>query len=339
MLVVRSDTHRHHHSLELARGELGPSLDSPDRARLIEEALSQAGHELIEPGQVDLGLIRRVHDPEYVDFLATAWERWVQRDNPGPAAMGFAWPARGTSPERPENLMGQLGYHSFAADCSIVHGTWSAVQASAAIATTASDRLLDSGSTTFGLCRPPGHHASADQFGGYCYLNNAAIAAQRLLDRGAHRVAILDVDYHHGNGTQSIFWDRADVVFVSIHADPSLEFPWFTGYAAEIGAGAGEGSNLNLPLPAGTTYSRWSEALDQGLKAIGSAQADAVVVSLGVDTFDGDPLGSFAIQTSDYARMGHRISVAELPTVVVQEGGYAVGDIGTNVAAFLDGMG
>ncbi|MBT8240142.1 MAG: histone deacetylase family protein, partial [Acidimicrobiia bacterium] len=191
MLVVRSDRHREHHSLELARGELFPSLDSPDRAELIDAALAAAGHDFVEPDSLDHELVRQVHDADYIDFLATAWERWIQREDPAPAAMGFIWPPRGTTPARPDNLLGQLGYHSFAADCSIVEGTWAAVQTSAAIATTAADRMLTQGATTFGLCRPPGHHATADQFGGYCFVNNAAVAAQRLLNRNAERVAIL----------------------------------------------------------------------------------------------------------------------------------------------------
>jgi acetoin utilization deacetylase AcuC-like enzyme len=338
MLVVRSDRHQGHHGLELARGELFPSLDSPDRADLIDQALKTVGHDFVEPDPLDHELVRQVHDPHYIDFLATAWERWVQREDPGPAAMGFVWPPRGLTPERPESLLGQLGYHSFAADCSIVEGTWEAVQASAAIATTAADRMLDSGATTFGLCRPPGHHATADQFGGYCYVNNAAVAAQRLLNQGAERVAVLDVDYHHGNGTQSIFYGRSDVLFVSIHADPSFEFPWFSGSAAETGAGAGDGSNINLPLPAGADFELWSTALDRGLGAISTGGVEALVVSLGVDTFAGDPLGTFKIQTEEFTAMAGRIAGLGISAVVLQEGGYAVGDIGTNVAAFLDGM-
>ncbi len=339
MLVVRSDTHRQHHSLELVRGELIPSFDSPERADLIAVALAGAGHEMIEPDPIDLDLVRQVHDSEYVDFLATAWDRWLQRDNPPPAAMGFTWPTRGMKPRRPDDLMGLLGYHSFAADCSIVAGTWAAVQESAAIAATAADRLLEGGETTFGLCRPPGHHATADQFGGYCYINNAAVAAQRLRNRGANRVAVLDVDYHHGNGTQSIFYNRSDVLFVSIHGDPASEFPWFAGYATERGAGDGDGWNLNLPLPTGTDFGRWGESLDRGLAEITSGGVEALVVSLGVDTFDGDPLGTFTIRTRDYTTMANRIRALDIPTVVVQEGGYAVDDLGTNVAAFLEGIG
>jgi acetoin utilization deacetylase AcuC-like enzyme len=253
--------------------------------------------------------------------------------------MGFAWPGRGFDGERPDDLIGQLGYHSFTADCSIVAGTWDAVAASAAIATTATDRLLDDGQTTFALCRPPGHHATADQFGGYCYVNNAAAAAQRMLNRGAARVAVLDVDYHHGNGTQSIFYDRSDVLFVSLHADPAFEFPWFIGRADETGRNDGEGWNLNLPLGRDTDLATYLETLEVGLARIGDAGVEGLVVSLGVDTYVDDPLGTFAINTPGFRTIASRIAALGLPTVLVQEGGYAVADIGTNVVSFLEGWG
>jgi acetoin utilization deacetylase AcuC-like enzyme len=236
---------------------------------------------------------------------------------------------------RPDSLSGQLGYHSFAADCSIVAGTWQAAQSAAAIAQTAADRVSDGLGVVYGLCRPPGHHATTDQFGGYCYLNNASIAAQRLLDRGADRVGILDVDYHHGNGTQAIFYDRSDVTFISIHADPRVEFPYFAGHANEVGTGAGEGCNLNLPLPHGTDITGWTVALDAALANLGTSGADALVISLGVDTFDGDPISQFKLKTPDYASIASRIGGLGLPLVIVQEGGYAVEAIGTNVASFL----
>jgi acetoin utilization deacetylase AcuC-like enzyme len=333
--VVASDIHRAHHGLEFSNAKLALSEEGPERADLIANALRTAGHNFSAPNDVDVELLGRVHTPEYVGFLATAWDRWVERGETGEAAMGFTWPARGMRAKRPDDLIGQLGFHSFAADCSITAGTWLAVSEAAAIAVTAADLMVQHGQTTYGLCRPPGHHATADQFGGYCYLNNAAVAAQRLLDGGASRVAILDVDYHHGNGTQSIFADRSDVLFVSIHADPTFEFPWFAGHADEIGIGDGEGWNLNLPLPAGTTTTSWMVALDTALTRIANAQVDALVVSLGVDTYEHDPLGTFTIATADFGVIGAAIEAAGLPTVILQEGGYAVGDIGANVAAFI----
>ncbi len=339
MLIIASDEHRAHHSLELSDGRLMDSWEGPDRADLIADALRSAGHTFAEPAPLDLELVGRIHTAEYVELLATAWDRWQEQDDPPPAAMGFTWPTRGLAADRrPSDLIGQLGFHSFAADCSIVAGTWSAVQSAAAAAVTATDRVLD-GTAAYALCRPPGHHATADQFGGYCYLNNAAVAAQHLRDRGASRVTVLDVDYHHGNGTQSIFYDRNDVHFVSIHADPVEEFPWFAGHADERGTGAGEGWNLNLPLPRGTGRAAWFDALTTAVQAITTAGTDAVVVSLGVDTFEDDPLGTFDITTDDFTRMAEAIGETATslgaPLVVIQEGGYATEAIGANVNAFL----
>jgi acetoin utilization deacetylase AcuC-like enzyme len=338
MLIVSSHAHRAHRMLELDNGVLIDSAESPDRADLIERALIDVGHEFVDPTELDDELVGRVHTPDYIEFLSTAWDRWMQRDRPATAAMGFTWPTRGMFATRPSDLVGQLGYHSFSADSSIVAGTWTAARSAAAIAMTAADRTLDDNAVTYGLCRPPGHHATADQFGGYCFLNNAAIAAQRLRDRGCARVAILDVDYHHGNGTQSIFYDRADVVFVSIHADPIEEFPWFVGHADERGNGLGEGANLNLPLACGSEVTQWFGALELALETIVAAGVDALVVSLGVDTFVDDPLGTFQLSTGDFTTAAGLIATTNLPMVVVQEGGYAVEAIGANVAAFLDGL-
>ena len=339
MLTVASDAHRGHHGLELHDGALAPSFECPERAELIATALHDAGHQRIAPDVLDDDLVRRVHSPDLVDLLATAWDRWVARGERAPAAVGFAWPSLAApGARRPDDLIGQLGFHSFAADTSIVAGTWAAVREAAAIAQTAADRVVDGAGAAYGACRPPGHHATAERFGGYCYLNNAAIAAQRLLDRGRSRVAVLDVDYHHGNGTQSIFEARADVLVASIHADPREEFPWFAGYADERGTGPGEGWNLNLPLPRGTGRDEWFGALDRAVERVAGADVDALVVALGVDTFAGDPLGTFDLGTPDFSTAGSRVGELGLPTVVVQEGGYAVGELGRNVSSFLAGI-
>jgi len=312
------------------------SSESPERADMIEEVLRSAGHDFVEPVAVDVDLVRRVHAPDYAEFLESAWERWVERGEEAPAAMGFMWPTRGLTAMRPEDLVGQLGYYSFAGDTTIVGGTWQASHAAASIAVTAADHVIDNAVTAYGLCRPPGHHAMADQFGGYCYLNNAALAAQRFRDRGAERVAVLDVDYHHGNGTQSIFYERSDVVVVSIHADPAEEFPWFSGRASETGTGAGADANVNLPLARGTDFVRWSAALDEAIRQVRAAKVDALVVSLGVDTYEHDPLGTFTLTTDNFAAVASQISSLDLATVVLQEGGYAVDDLGRNVARFLE---
>ncbi len=274
----------------------------------------------------------------YVEFLEGAWERWEASPYDAPAAMGIAWPGRRLGRQRPDDLLGQLGYHSFAADCSIVAGTWTAAAASAAIAQTAARFVADGDRTSFALCRPPGHHAMSDQFGGYCYLNNAAVAAQSLSDAGAQRVGILDLDHHHGNGTQDIFFARSDVAFCSVHADPRHRFPWFLGHADERGAGAGDGYSRNLPLPPGTGVSSWMDALDHALSWLSSLGIDSLVVSLGVDTFVDDPISDFTLTTADYPPVGRRLAAADLPTVFIMEGGYATDALGPNVVAVLEGF-
>jgi acetoin utilization deacetylase AcuC-like enzyme len=200
----------------------------------------------------------------------------------------------------------------------------------------AADHLLQGGRSAFVLTRPPGHHAGHDFFGGYCFINNAAVAAQRLRDGGVPRVAILDIDYHHGNGTQAIFYERDDVFFASVHGDPHTEYPYYLGYADERGAGAGTGCNLNLPLPRGTGFGRWREALASALQAITRFGAEAVVVSFGVDTFEGDPIAGFTLQSSDYLQAGDDLGATRMPTLFVFEGGYAVAEVGVNTVNLLD---
>ena len=231
-------------------------------------ALRAAGHEFAVPDVVDLELLRRVHDEEYVDFLATAWDRWVAEGKTAPAAMGFMWPTRGV----PNRHVPTTSSGRSATTASPPTRRSSPALTAQRSGPLRSRRPLPTGCstpvpTTYGLCRPPGHHAMADQFGGYCFFNNAAVAAQRLRDRGADRVGIIDVDYHHGNGTESIFLDRADVVFVSIHADPREEFPWFAGFADERGTGDGEGANLQPAAAEGGDVRRVVRCARHGARA------------------------------------------------------------------------
>jgi acetoin utilization deacetylase AcuC-like enzyme len=205
------------------------------------------------------------------------------------------------------------------------------------VALTAAD-LVAAGESAFALCRPPGHHAGPRSAGGYCYVNNAAVAAERLREAGAGRVSVLDIDYHHGNGTQAVFWERGDVQVASIHADPLVEYPYFLGHADERGAGEGEGATLNLPLPWGTGFAEWAAALDRALAAVAGFGPERLVVSLGVDTFHGDPISRFRLDTPDYPAIGRRIAGLRLPTLFVMEGGYAVEAIGVNAVGVLEGF-
>lgn len=339
MDVFASEDHRQHHALELDRGQLIQSWEGPDRADVVRSALESAGHTFGPVASLDMDCVGRVHDAGYLDFLQSAWSEWAAVGETGEAAMGFCWPARRMNGDRPpESIHGKLGYYAFAADCSITPGTWPAVAGAAALAQSATAAVQGGARAAFALCRPPGHHASADQFGGYCYLNNAAIAAQQLIDGGMSRVSVIDVDYHHGNGTQDIFYERNDVAYMSIHADPKLAFPYFLGHADEAGSGDGAGFNHNEPLGHGTAWEPWSAALDRCLDKAVDIGSEALVISVGVDTFEKDPISTFKLISSDFPKIGERIEACSLPTVFIFEGGYAVEEVGQNVAAILAGF-
>lgn len=334
MRALHSDAHRAHHGSELDEGRLIASWERPERAELVLAALVAAGHDVGTAPPATPAELASVHDEGYVEFLRTAWSRWTAAGRVGDA-MGFGWAPRRSAGRRPDDLDGQLGWYSFAADCAITPGTWGAATAAAGLALGAADLVAAGEPAAFALCRPPGHHASVDQFGGYCYLNNAALAAQRLRHAGFDRVSVVDVDYHHGNGTQDIFADRADVQFVSLHADPRQQFPWFTGYADEVGSGAGEGMTSNHPLPRGTGAAEWLGTLERALDDVRAFRPGAVVVSLGVDTGAADPISDFALTVEDLRAAGALVAGLRRPTVLVLEGGYATAAIGADVAAFL----
>ncbi len=292
----------------------------------------------MEPTEFGLAPILRVHSSDYVDFLSTCWAEWTAAGHRG-EAIPMIWPSRAMPAARPpRDVVGRLGYYALAAETSVTEGTYDAARAAANVALTAQAAVQGGQSAAFALCRPPGHHAATDMFGGYCFLNNAAIAAQAFRDAGTAKVAVLDVDFHHGNGTQEIFYDRSDVFCASLHGAPEDTFPYFLGAASETGIGDGEGYNANYPLPPGTAYDRWREALDDALGRIRTFSPEALVVSLGVDTFEADPISTFRLTRDDFLDYGGRIRRLHLPTVFVMEGGYALDDIGRNVANVLEGF-
>ena len=336
MLTVYSDDHHlHRGKYELSDGKLLPCFETPERADLVLKAVQDADlGPIVAPEDFGLDPIRRIHDARFVEFLQQAWELWAATGRDGDA-LPLNWPVRGMRQIEPEHIDGKLSYFSFDAGSPITSGTWQAARTSANIALTAAAHLRAGEDCVFSLCRPPGHHAAADYFGGYCYLNNAAIAAQSLLDEGAAKVAILDVDYHHGNGTQSIFYDRDNVLFVSIHGDPDQEYPYFLGRSDETGTGKGEGFNLNLPLRWQSSAELWFAALAEGLEKISQFAPDYLLISLGVDTYIDDPISEFRLTSDDYLTMGSRIASLGLPMQFILEGGYAVDAIGSNVANVL----
>ncbi len=338
MKIVRSDEHRLHFPAgELHNGALVRPFECPERVDYINNALEAAGlTDDIDAVPVEDELLIEVHDQGYVSFLRSAWQEWTALGHTADM-IPTCLPARRMNSHIPEHVDGKLGYYAFAAESAITDGTWDAAVGAASLARSAQRAVSDGASSAFALCRPPGHHASTDFFGGYCYLNNAAITAQGFRNDGAERVAVLDVDFHHGNGTQDIFYDRSDVFFASLHGDPAHEFPYFLGYADETGVGEGQGYTANYPLLPGTTFDVWLAALDNALERIGNFGPDALVVSLGVDTFEADPISSFKLTSADFATYGRRLGALGLPTVYVMEGGYAVEEIGTNTANVLTG--
>lgn len=339
MRVIHSPLHaRHHGGKELHRGELVPSFEAPERAELILQAVRRAGLEVGEPRDLPVEALHRVHDPGFVEFLRTAHAAWRAAGKQG-SMLPSAFPARGLRQDRlPAGLNGRMGYYAFDPGTPIVEGTWEAAFASARCALTAAACVAEGAPSAYALCRPPGHHAARATYGGYCFLNNAALAAQQLRDLGRRRVAVLDVDAHHGNGTQEIFWEREDVLFVSIHGTPETEYPYYLGYADERGAGAGEGTTRNFPLPRDATWEQYGPTLDAALDEVARFTPDALVVSLGVDTFEEDPVGPLLLRGEHFPLIGRRIAALRVPTVVVQEGGYAVAEIGANVVGVLSGL-
>lgn len=340
MLTVYSDDHRYQHAqFELIDGKLVPPFENPSRAEMVLARVKQANLGELLPAQTfGLEPILRVHDPGYVDFLQSAWPEWVAAHGEYDA-LPLNWATRTMRHDRiPEAIDGKLSYYSFDAGTPITAGTWRAITAAVNVAMTAQSKVAQGALSVFALCRPPGHHAARDFYGGYCFFNNAAIAAQAFREAGAARVAILDVDYHHGNGTQAIFYDRSDVFFLSLHGHPSQEYPYFLGYEDETGLGAGEGYNQNYPLPWGTNWHTYQAALDDAIRRIQGYSPDVVVISLGVDTFEKDPISKFQLKVEDYCKIGEMIARIAKPTLFVMEGGYAVDEIGINVVNVLHGF-
>jgi acetoin utilization deacetylase AcuC-like enzyme len=314
-------------------------LESPERAwRILTALQSDARFVITAPQDFGLDPVLTVHDAGYIEFLQTAWARWqeIPTDYPKEALLPTTFAIRRSAVHQREDVLGAAGYYLMDLSAPIAAGTWQAALASAHCALSAAQHLRQEGGLAFALCRPPGHHAGFDYAGGYCYLNNAAIAAQSLTALGS--VALLDIDYHAGNGTQDIFYNRDDVFTQSIHADPNGEYPHFWGYASETGAGAGLGFHQNYPLPPGTGEALYLDTLDQALERIRTYQPGALVISLGVDTLSGDELGTFYLSRDTLAQAAARIASLQLPTLTVMEGGYNNADLGGSVLAFLEGL-
>ena len=340
---------QHAGQFEMFRGRLVPCHEVPSRVDFVLAELQRRQLGPITPPTLHAAALAAsglaealaaVHQPRYLSFIESAWSQWVAL-NPAHAsqdALPSVWPVRGFRADvEPDNFAARMGLYSFDAGSPLTAGTWAAAQAGAACALAAANAVLAGAPSAFALTRPPGHHAGPDFFGGYCFINNAAGAAHTLRQR-FERVAVLDVDYHHGNGTQTIFYSRPDVLTVSLHGDPRTEYPFFLGHADERGEGAGLGTNLNLPLPRGTGFGVWHASLRTACQAVADFGAQALVVPLGVDTFAGDPISGFGLQSADYLQVGQTLASLGLPTVFTFEGGYAVAEVGINTVNVLEGF-
>ena len=335
--VIYTDKHARHAPTQYFRGgAFRPFPEVPDRANGIAEALRGRGVALDPPMEFGAAPRAAVHGADYLHFLESIHGRWTTAGMDADHVAANVHPGRHMS-GKSGNLLGQVGYFTADLACPIGPGTWQAVVAGADVALTATARVLEGAGEAYAVCRPPGHHAYGDSAGGFCFLNNVAIAAQYAVDCGK-RPAIVDVDVHAGNGTQGIFYRRGDVLTVSLHRDPDDYYPYFAGYAQERGEGDGAGMHLNLPLPEGTGDNAYLAALDDALQVVRAWGPDIVFVSVGLDGYEHDPLDGFKLTTVGFGRIAQALGELGLPTVLVQEGGYHVADIGKNILSFLDGF-
>jgi acetoin utilization deacetylase AcuC-like enzyme len=346
MLVVASDRHRSHSPLaEIESSGLQPPFEHPGRAEAIRETLAaDDSFELVEPDEWGLGPIEAIHDPGLVTFLARAWDDYqVEHPNthdvvPDLFAMSGLMEGMGDFPRRSVIDL-ELGRWCFETTTPLTEGSYDAARSAVDVALTANEAVLSGARNAYALCRPPGHHAPSGLYGGYCFLNNAAITAHHVASTTGSKVTVLDVDYHHGNGTQQIFYGREDVQYVSLHGDPARAYPYITGFGSEIGAGRGTGANLNIPLPVGADDDAYLVSLGRAADAISAFAPSLIVVSLGVDAYYNDPISDLGVTADGFQRQGSLISELNTPAVVLQEGGYDVEAIGDNVRRWLVGLG
>jgi acetoin utilization deacetylase AcuC-like enzyme len=340
MKIFYSETHHQHHPpFEIFDGGVRvPNFEVPERAERILAALQHTNWaEIHSPDDFGLEPILGVHDAEYIDFLRSAYAEWltVEADAqyPKEALLPATFPS-GIWKHKPRTLLGRAGYYMSDLSAPIAAGTYPAALSAANCALSGARAVLGGDKTAFALSRPPGHHAGKANCAGYCYINNAAVAANWCSTK--RKTALLDIDYHCGNGTQDIFYERSDVLTISIHADPDYEYPYFNGYANETGTGVGAGFHHNFPLPAGTEDKNYLSTLDQALDVVKNFEAQVLILSTGLDLFKGDPLGKFSITREGIQQIGQKIANLGLPCLVVMEGGYNNSALGENIVALLE---
>ncbi|MDQ2093065.1 histone deacetylase family protein [Rhodalgimonas zhirmunskyi] len=329
------ETEAHDPIFRLTHGKILRNAERAERATLLLAALDQLSLPVSAPPPAPRTALEAVHTSRMLDFLETAWDEWQNLPDAGPEVVPNVFPRTATA-SYPEGIVGRAGWHMGDTSAPMGEHSWQAAKRAADCALAAADAVLAGDANAYALCRPAGHHTSADIAAGHCLLNNAAIAAARMRD-GHARVAMLDIDVHHGNGTQDIFYERADVLTISLHADPASYYPFYTGYASETGSGAGEGYNVNMPLPRTTTDEVWLAAIDIALERIADYKPGALVLGLGLDAHENDPLKGMQISWDGFRRAGEKIAAAGYPTVLIQEGGYLSPDLTTSLVSFLSG--
>ena len=344
-VVWSGDCLLHEPGGEVWLGVRDPGTEVPARALVLRDALASAGAPVLPARAHDDTILRAVHDPLLVDHLAGIWQEWDDAGLPGEhgrdRVVPYVFPTPGLLAGLPLRLPpavpARAGVYCYDTMTLLGPGSWAAIRGAVDAALTAADLVSSGARLAYALCRPPGHHATRSGYGGSCYLNNAAVAAQALRSAGADRVAVLDIDAHHGNGTQMIFYDRADVWYGSLHVDPGAGwFPHYAGYPDERGTGPGEGANRNLPLAPGAGDEDWLAALDVLCAEVRARGTDAVVVSLGLDAASTDPESPLQVTEAAYHVAGRRVA-ALAPAVLVQEGGYDLGSLGRLAVAALTG--
>ncbi len=329
-------TEGHDPVFRLTHGAILRNAERAERAHRLREGLDRLGLGTEEPPEAPREALLAVHSARFLDFLETAWALWRALPGAGCEVVPNLNPQRAAS-TYPESVVARAGWHMGDTSCPIGPLSWEAARRAADAALAAADAVLAGEACAYALCRPPGHHADAETAAGHCLMNNAALAVERL--RAARdRVAVLDIDVHHGNGTQAVFYERGDVLTVSVHAAPEAYYPFYTGHAHEAGAGEGEGANLNLPLPLGSRDEAWLDAVAKGLDRVAAHRPDALVLSLGLDAHEGDPFAGLGVTTEGFERAGALIAQARTPTVIVQEGGYLGPALTDNLAAALGGF-
>lgn len=346
MKVVYTDAHLlHDPQTSIEQSRMMPPWEHVGRGTAIHQTLqSDARFDLISPSSWGTRPIEAVHDPGLLDFLSTAWAEYQEACGPTadvmPDVFYRAALRNGMSVGRePESVHGRLGWWCFETTTPLTVGTYTAALGAVDTGLTAAQLVLDGERSAYGLCRPPGHHATSTLYGGYCFFNNAAIAAHHVATTTGTKVTVLDVDYHHGNGTQEIFYSRDDVQYVSLHGDPSRAYPYTVGYEDETGAGRGLNLNLNIALPERTDDDGYVAALQRACDAVAAFGPSMVIVSLGLDTFITDPICDLSVTADGFERCGATVAALDLPTVVLQEGGYDLAALGDNVRRWLLGLG